>query len=168
MAARWLWDGVKFSLGKTSRVEMRPGWSIECHPTAYRCAYYAQNDDPEQAAEFDGFVNNLSPGAVLFDLGAHFGLFSLAALHYGGPTALAFAVDPSPVSVDFLNIQARLNHHQDRLCVIQAAVSDRVGSQGMLAAGVPASGYYVAPDANHPAGEQIETRSVPWILWLTN
>lgn len=160
VSARWLWDATKYFLGITSVVEIRPGWRVTCHPAAYRCAYFAQKNDPEQIAEFDGFINNLSPGAILFDLGAHFGLFSLAALHYGGPTSLAFAVDPSPVAVSFLNIQAGLNHYENRLHVVQAAVSDRAGRQGMVAVGVLASGYYVAPTPGHPTSEQMETRSV--------
>jgi FkbM family methyltransferase len=159
LSARWLWDGARYSFGITSVVEIRPGWRLTCHPAAYRCAYFAQKNDPEQIAEFDGF-DKLSPGAILFDLGAHFGLFSLAALPYGGPTSLAFAVDPSPVAVSFLNIQAGLNHYENRLQVVQAAVSDRAGRQGMVAVGVLASGYYVAPTPEHPTSEQMETRSV--------
>ncbi|HEY8184911.1 MAG TPA: FkbM family methyltransferase [Pyrinomonadaceae bacterium] len=159
-SAKWIWDGVKFCIGIKNVIEMRPGWSLACHPAAYRCAYYAQQNDAEQIAEFDGFINNTSSGMTLFDVGAHFGLFSLAALHYGGPTARAVAVDPSPVAVNVLNVQAKLNHAADRLRVIQAAVSDRVGSQSMLAVGVLASGCFVAPVEGYPASELSQTISI--------
>lgn len=157
---RWLQDQAKFSCGLTSVVEMRPGWKILCHPSAYRCAYYVQKHDPEQIAELDSFISTLSPGTVLFDLGAHFGLFSLAAIHYGGPSALAVAVDPSPIAANILRVQATLNSCEDRLQIIQAAVNESQGRQSMVAVGVQASGYYVAPDANHTAGELTETKSV--------
>ena len=85
---------------------MRPGWLITCHPAAYRCAYHLQINDPEQVLEFDNFIDNSFQGMVLFDVGAHFGLFSLAALHYGGPGSRAIAVDPSPIAVRFLKYVA--------------------------------------------------------------
>ena len=139
---------------------MRPDWSLICHPAAYRCAYHAQKNDPEQIAEFDGFIDNSSQGMILFDVGAHFGLFSLASLHYGGPEARAVAIDPSPTAIRFLNIQAKLNQSADRLRVIQAAVKDQVGWQSMVAVGVLASGYYVAPTEDHSASELSQARSV--------
>jgi hypothetical protein len=83
-SAKWVWDDIKFSCGIKKVVQMRPGWSLICHPATYRCAYHAQQNDPEQIAEFDSFINNSSQGMILLDIGAHFGLFSFAALHYGG------------------------------------------------------------------------------------
>jgi FkbM family methyltransferase len=160
VSARWIWDDVKFSLGVKNVIEMRPGWSLTCHPAAYRCAYMAQKNDPEQAAEFEGFINNSASGMMLLDIGAHFGLFSFAALHYGGPTARAIAVDPSPVAVRFLNVQAGLNKNSDRLQVLQASVGDRAGWQSMVAVGVVASGYYVPRPEGYPASELSRTRSL--------
>jgi FkbM family methyltransferase len=139
---------------------MRAGWFLTCHPTAYRCAYYLQAEDPEQVEEFNGFVNNSSQGMVLFDIGAHFGLFSLAALHYGGKQATAIAVDPSPVAVRFLKVQARLNDVADRLLIVQASVGEQAGRGSMVAVGVLANGFYVAPTVEHPESERIETRAI--------
>jgi FkbM family methyltransferase len=146
-----------FASGKTEIVQVRPGWALKCHPAAYRCAYSSQVDDPEQIAEFDGFVRTLFPGTILFDVGAHFGLFSLAALHYGGSQAQAMAIDPSPVATRFLNIQAGLNEVADRMRVIKATVGDRVGSQNMISVGVLASGYYVPPTKGYPDSELTQT-----------
>jgi FkbM family methyltransferase len=159
-SARWVWDNVKFSCGVRKVVQLRPGWSLVCHPAAYRCAYYAQESDPEQVAEFDGFIKHSSEGMLLLDVGAHFGLFSFAALHYGGPQARAIAIDPSPVAVNLMNVQAKLNGSAERVQIIQAAVSDVAGWHDMLAVGVLASGYYVAPTANHPASELSHARAL--------
>ncbi len=149
-----------YASGKTELVQVRPGWPLKCHPAAYRCAYSAQSNDPEQIAEFDSFVGTLFPGTVLFDIGAHFGLFSLAALHYGGQRAQAIAVDPSPMATRFLNIQAELNGVVDRLRVIEATVGDRMGRQNMIPVGVQASGYYVAPTEGYPSSELTETLAI--------
>jgi FkbM family methyltransferase len=153
----WGWDWVRFRLGARQRVEVRPGWSLVCHPLAYRHAYRAQCDDPDQAAEFDTFIAACRPNMVLFDLGAHFGLFSLAALHYGGPAARAVAVDASPTAVQMVRTQSRLNAMSDRLEVIRACVCDRVGVEPMVSAGVLADGYFTAPAADHTAGEVTPT-----------
>jgi FkbM family methyltransferase len=111
-------------------------------------------------AEFDGFVNNASEGMILFDIGAHFGLFSIAALHYGGKKARAVAVDPSPVAVRLTRIQARLNQVADRLCIVQASVAAHTGQQSMVAVGVLANGFYVAPGPEHSAGEVVHTNAI--------
>jgi FkbM family methyltransferase len=141
-------------------VRMRPDWSMRCHPVAYRFAYRAQDNDPDQAAEFDAFISNCAPGMVLFDVGAHFGLFSLAALRYGGAEAKALAVDPSPTACRITKIQAGLNNVADRLRVVQASAGDSVGWRDMVAVGVLAGGYFVAPTEAHPARELTRTREV--------
>lgn len=139
---------------------MRPGWWLTCHPAAYRCAYVAQVNDPDQIAEFEAFIRHTSEGMVLFDVGAHFGLFSLAALHYGGPSARAIAFDPSPVAIRLLGIQAKLNHRSDRLKSIQASANDHSGSRNMVAVGVLASGYYVDASPDYPESEMSKTVAV--------
>src|SRR2546425_283113 len=156
----WAWDGIKYAVGANEVLHMRPGWALVCHPAAYRSAYHLQDEDPEQVAEFDNFVRNSSPGMLLFDIGAHFGLFSLAALHYGGGNARAIAVDPSPTATHFTRLQAALNHVSDRLHVVQAAVGDKSGWQDMVSVGVLASGYYVAPSKDHSPGELTKTKAV--------
>lgn len=159
-SAKWVWDEIKFLFGITQNIQIRAGWFLNCHPAAYRCAYHLQVNDPEQVAEFNAFINNTSEGMILFDIGAHFGLFSLAALHYGGRDARAIAVDPSTVAVRFLKIQAGLNDAVDRLRIVEASVAAHTGRQDMVAVGVLANGFYVVPDSEHPAGEVIRTRAV--------
>ena len=159
-SVKWIWDEIKFLFGITQKLQIREGWFLTCHPAAYRCAYHFQVDDPEQVAEFNGFIRNSSEGMILFDIGAHFGLFSLAALHYGGPQARAIAVDPSAVAVRFLKIQAGLNNSSDRLRIVEASVAAATGQQDMVAVGVLASGFYVAPSPEHSGGEVIRTNSI--------
>jgi len=155
----WLRDSLAHAAGRDRLVAIRPGWSVRCHPAAYRCDYRVFVDDPEQALELDTFIANCSDAMTLLDLGAHFGLFSLAALHYGGPGARALAVDPSPTAVRMLRCQARLNGVERRLEVIHAAASAREGTLDLVDAGVAAGGYYV-PAERHPMGERTAVPSV--------
>jgi FkbM family methyltransferase len=108
-----------------------------------------QVSDPEQVSELDGFIANCSPGMTLFDIGAHFGFFSLAALHYGGPNNRVVAVDPSPTVVGIMAIQARENGVIDRLKIVQAAVGNISGELAMVTTGVVGGNYFVLP-RDHP------------------
>lgn len=76
---------------------------------------------------------------ILFDIGAHFGVFSLAAAHFGGR---AVAVDPSPIATRMIQRQATLNGYTNRVQIVQAAVSDENGVTDMLPSGVFSDGYF--------------------------
>lgn len=139
----WVVDSVAFAAGREVTLEMSPGWTVKAHPLAARRAYSAQLDDPVQRQELAAFVAACTPGMRLMDVGAHFGVFSLAALHFGGPQARAIAVDPSPTAAGMLATEARLNEVSDRLAIVQACVSDGVGVSAMLDTGVIGAGYFV-------------------------
>jgi FkbM family methyltransferase len=130
---------------------------LTCHPAAYGFAYWAQDSDQEQASEFDGFIASCRPDMILFDIGAHFGLFSFAALHYGGATARAVAVDPSATAVRMMRIQSNLNDTGDRLKIVQAAAGLQTDWREMVPVGVISGGYMVAAGADHPASERTRT-----------
>jgi FkbM family methyltransferase len=148
-------------MGVTSQIELRPGWVIRSHPAAYRLAYRAQREDPEQIAEFDHFLRCCHPGMFLFDIGAHFGLFGLAATHYGGPNARAVAVDPSPLAARVLQAQTGLNGVTDRLQVVQASVGERSGLHSdFVAAGIGSAGYFVPATPDHPRVERTRVEMV--------
>jgi FkbM family methyltransferase len=155
-SVRWLVDEIGYRSGRTKNVEMRPGWTITCHAGAWRLAYQLPSTDPAQIAELDAFIGSCEPGMVLFDIGAHFGMFSLAALHYGGHRARAFAIDPAPMAVQMTALQARLNSCADRLTLIPKAVSDRSSPQRLVAAGIRAAGYLVPPAQHHTAQDLTE------------
>jgi FkbM family methyltransferase len=156
----WAADELRYAVGAVRPVEMRPGWTVRCHPAAYRFSYHAQLADLDQVAEFDAFIAHCRPGMVFLDVGAHFGLFSLAALHFGGGDARALAVDPSPTACRMTRLQARLNGHGGRLPVLQAAVSDRPGTQYMVTEGVATGGYYSCRGHGYPASERTLTLAV--------
>ena len=80
------------------------GLFLVCHPRAYKVFGRDQVDDPEQSAEFLSFLAYCSDAMFLYDIGAHFGIFSLAAAQLG---ARAIAVDPSPSAAQM--IQTELN-----------------------------------------------------------
>lgn len=165
-SGKWAWDEVKHFVGRDYLIEMRPGWHLRCHPTAYDFAYHLQNSDPDQIIEFDGFISVCEPKMVLLDVGAHFGLFSLAAIYFGGPKAKAIAVDPSPTATRMLEIQLRLNGLTDRVTVVQGSISDSNGWQELVTTGVNGAGFFLPPDGH--TGREITRSKTMTLDSLTN
>jgi len=119
----------QFSLGVTRKLALAPDWTLICHPHAYKVAYRDQVSDPDQSQEFHNFLSGCDSSMFLMDVGAHFGVFSLAAAHFGGR---AIAVDPSRSQTRMIHRQAALNGCTDRIRIIQAAVSEANGVTRML------------------------------------
>jgi len=149
-SVHYLYDEGLFCLGMLRRHEIRPGWRLTAHPGAFRMAFWAQVHDAEQVAEFDRFVAACRPDMVLFDVGAHFGLFSLAALHYG-PASLCVAIEPSEFAARMLRLHATLNYPERRLVIRRAAAGGAVGTAAMVDVGIQARGYFVKADGSRPA-----------------
>jgi FkbM family methyltransferase len=138
-SAEWLWDSARFSLGNTESLEVSPDSYLVCHPRAYKIFHRDQVHDPEQSAEFRSFICYCSDTMFLYDIGAHFGVFSLAAAHFGGR---AVAVDASPTAVRMIGLLATLNKCTDKVQVLRAAVSDANNTIDMLNSGVFSDGYF--------------------------
>lgn len=135
---------IRYCLGGVETLEIRPGWRVRCHPLS-RLLFEVFVTDPEQRAELDDFVANCEPGMRLLDVGAHWGFFSLAALHFGGPKARALAVEASPDAAKILAINLRMNGVTDRVALVQAAAGSGAGTLQMLTTGAGGADYFVVP-----------------------
>lgn len=153
----WSMAEARHAVGLDTTLQIRDGFSIRSHPAAYELAYHLQFDDPEQAEEFDSFLGECDPGMRLLDIGAHFGLFSLAACQLGGPTARAIAVDASPWATRMVRVQARLNGVQDRIEVVTAAAGSEEGWMEMVPMGTDGAGYFLP--GRRDVGSQETTRT---------
>jgi len=151
-SVHYMYDEGLFCLGVRRQHEIRPGWRLSAHPGAFRMAFWAQVHDAEQAAEFDRFVAACRPDMVFFDVGAHFGLFSLAALHYG-PSSLCIAIEPSAFAARMLRLHATLNYPERRLLIRPAAAGRAVGTARMVDVGIQARGYFVNAGDARPPGD---------------
>jgi FkbM family methyltransferase len=139
MLAEWAWDRATFALGFTRRLPALPDWSVICHPEAYRVFHDAQVADPVQREEFLSFATQCDTKMLLFDIGAHYGIFSLAAAHRGGR---AIAIDASPAALRMISTEARLNGLESRVQTLHAGVGETSGEMEMLSSGVFSYGYF--------------------------
>ena len=155
-SVEWIWDTARYSLGVTDTLTFPPDVRIAMHPHAYKVACKAQVAEPEESAEFQNFLSYCSAEMFLFDIGAHYGMFSLAAAHFGGR---AVAVDPSAMAIRMIQRQRTLNHANDKIRTLQAAVSDASGALQMLSSGVFSEGYFKLA-AGRSANELTKIRAV--------
>jgi FkbM family methyltransferase len=150
-------DEARHRAGLDPVIELRPGWRLRGHPAAWRVAFRLYLDDPAQVAELDAFLDTCRPGMQLFDLGAHYGLFSLAAARAGGTSV---AVDPSAHALAMTVVGARLNGLADRIRPVHAAAAAAPGSMEMVDTGVQARGYFVQPTPDHGPRERTRVDTV--------
>jgi len=72
------------------------------------------------------FEREIPAGAVIYDIGANVGYFSLLAAVLVGPEGCVYAFEPLPRNVEFLRKHIKLNK-LDTIEVVEAAVSDHSG-----------------------------------------
>src|SRR6185369_11719766 len=77
-AIRWLRDESAYAIGAAPvEVQLRPDWTLRCHPVSARAIAMFRDDD-DSRRELDAFIAHCTPGMQLLDVGANFGLFTLA------------------------------------------------------------------------------------------
>ncbi|MBI5688080.1 MAG: FkbM family methyltransferase [Verrucomicrobia bacterium] len=100
------------------------------------------------------FARTVTPGSVVFDVGAHAGFYTLLASALTGPTGRVFAFEPMPNNIAHLREHLRLNGAAN-VTVIEKAVADASGVATFTACGSNFQGHLL------PGGElQVETVSL--------
>jgi len=149
---RWWW------LNQQPDIEYspRPGIRFRCPQVAVEGSYNLIEFDPPQVAEFDEFLQEVSrrDNPLLFDIGCHFGIFSLGVLASRGSASRAVAMDPSPVACRMVRHIRDGNGWGSRLTLLQAAAGAEKGELEMVDAGIASSGYFVLP-GDHPEKDKI-------------
>jgi FkbM family methyltransferase len=95
----------------------------------------------------------VSSGAVVFDVGANVGFFSLLSAKLAGPTGRVEAFEPVPSNAAAIRANAALNG-LETISVHQVAVSDRNGT-GQVCIPVESSWAHLTDRGQHPATEEV-------------
>ncbi len=130
---RWWWE-LRFRVAGPVVLEVATGWTVRVHP-ATEAAFRGHRDEPEYRQELSQFAAICTPGMTLIDVGANYGVFTLAALHYGGPAATVIAIDPSPTAQKYLATNLTLNGVTARVEQRVEALSDQSRQIAMLPTG---------------------------------
>jgi len=142
--------GVKQTLGLSSSSRLvkrlRPAYASLLHlcygrrglvrvlngqePMRIRPAHRYAAEDYESAV-FDYLKAQIQPGAVVLDVGAHVGLFTVLLARWTGPNGHVFAFEPTPLTRAALVDHLALNEMAERVTICPLAVSDREGKSMM-------------------------------------
>jgi FkbM family methyltransferase len=135
---------------------VRPDWTFSCHPnsTSFFRDYL---ETPELSDELDGFIEHAAEGMTLLDIGSHYGLFTLAALHYGGPDAQVVAVDPSRGVKRIFEANLQLAGVKNRVCFIEAAMGAQEGFLNMLSTDAAGEEMFI------PSQKRSDSISIPMV-----
>lgn len=77
------------------------------------------------------FSEQILPGKIVYDIGAHVGFYTLLAAELAGPEGKVFAFEPVPNNIYFLKRHIQLNKLTN-VDVIEAAVADFTGTTSFL------------------------------------
>jgi FkbM family methyltransferase len=117
-----------------------------------------------EEAPFAAFRAALAPGSIVFDIGASFGLYSIAAGQVVGPDGAVIAFEPAQETSALLREHLRLNGVGERVEVVEQVVSDVVGDQVFWEqrTSLGASLAEAAAQAGRPFVDgELQRRSVP-------
>lgn len=94
--------------------------------------------------EYTAFKSSVRPGAIVLDVGANIGAYTVLFAQWTGASGRVIAFEPSPDSVLGLREHVRLNGVADRVEIVEAAVSSRDGSAAFDYAGASGANAIVA------------------------
>ena len=154
--------GFKLLLGRLLRashldllpVRVRGGVAAGARWTLYPwSAYWRGTHEPAVQAALLALGGGNITGWVCWDLGAHFGIYSVGLARRVGPTGEVAAFEPNPSNCDRLRRHARLNR-LPWLKIYQAAVSDQEGQAEFFTYGVADSTGAHLPYDEGEAGQR--------------
>jgi FkbM family methyltransferase len=89
--------------------------------------YFRYFPDEYEAENFKFLTNSCKPGAVIIDIGAHIGLFSVIASQVTGKSGKVYAFEPAPSTYQLLQKTLSINHNGSVIETFQKAVGKETG-----------------------------------------
>ncbi len=116
---------------------------------------YGRHAPREYEAVFYGaFADVIRPGMTVFDIGAHVGLFTLAAAKRIG-SGRVYAFEPTEASAEAIATHLALNRWQDRAEVVRAVVSDRDGTRSFFTSGTTTAASIARENLESPLNREV-------------
>jgi FkbM family methyltransferase len=139
----WLWNTVEPAWQWAFGVLTKPrGYSTRIAEDVFRldygigARYDRQSVRAYEPTVYRPFTQEIGPDMTVFDIGAHVGIFSLAAAQRVGTKGKVFAVEPAPEAIKILKRHIHVNGWDERVEVIEAVMLDTVGEVPFYVHGV--------------------------------
>ena len=116
-----------------------------------------------EAENFQFLKENCNPGDTVLDIGAHLGVFAVAAAKYTNGTGKVYAFEPTPVTNQLLNKTIRFNKLEKIIFPRNEAVGKEIGKTRFYVSDIEGDNSnslvsYVADRETH--GEEINVVSI--------
>jgi FkbM family methyltransferase len=113
-------------------------WIKGAGPNAYWVGTY-------EVRRMRAFRNAIMSGAVIYDVGANVGIYSLVASRAAGPAGMVYSFEPLPRNLAYLRRHVAINNLQN--CqIVEKAVCDRQGTLAFATVAFSASMAHLSPD----------------------
>ncbi len=124
-----------------------------------RSAYFVVKDgyyEPYETAVVRKYVN---PGAVVLDIGANIGYYTLICAGLAGPSGRVYSFEPAPENFALLEKNVKNNGYQN-VILEQKAVSDRPGSMELFLSGENMGDHQIYKTSGRPARKSIKIKAI--------
>lgn len=101
--------------------------TINGHQLRLPTRYFKYFPSTYEAENFEFLAHSCKPGAVIIDIGAHIGLFSVIASQVTGNKGKVYAFEPAPSTYQLLQKTLSINHNQSVIETFQKAVGRETG-----------------------------------------
>ena len=101
---------------------------INNHELRFPERYYKYFVKDYEKENYQFLRSKLKKGDTVIDIGAHMGLFSVWAASYAGPSGKVYSFEPAPSTFKILNRTARINHLENVIVPVNAAVGEKRGT----------------------------------------
>ena len=101
--------------------------TINGHQLRLPTRYFKYFPSTYEAENFEFLTNSCKPGAVIIDIGAHIGLFSIIASQITGAAGKVYAFEPAPSTYELLQKTLAINHNESVIETFQKAVGRETG-----------------------------------------
>ena len=101
--------------------------TINGHQLRLPTRYFKYFPSTYEAENFEFLTNSCKPGAVIIDIGAHIGLFSVIASQITGAAGKVYAFEPAPSTYELLQKTLAINHNESVIETFQKAVGRETG-----------------------------------------
>ena len=86
-----------------------------------------------EAPVYEYLKANIRPGAVILDVGAHIGIFTILLARWAGTEGRVYAFEPTPATFAALNEHLQMNGVAGQVTPVPRAVSDKPGAASFYA-----------------------------------
>ncbi len=101
--------------------------TVNGHTLRLPTRYFKYFPTTYEAENFELLAHNCKPGAVIIDIGAHIGLFSVIAAQVAGEKGKVYAFEPAPSTYALLQKTVSINHAAQSIETFQKAVGKESG-----------------------------------------